>query len=80
MRQSHIIVLNTCGIQSFDKRKTILNWIVNHVQTCLLQETCSSKHVENSWCKQWKLKVTYSFHTEAHIAGGSYSSEGRPQF
>ena len=64
-----LLSLNARGIRSFDKRKTIFNWLCKSgADICFLQETYSSKEVENVWRKQWKGDMFFS-HGSSHSRG-----------
>ena len=64
-----LLSLNARGIRSFDKRKTIVNWLCKSgADLCFLQETYSSKEVENIWRKQWKGDMFFS-HGSSHSRG-----------
>ena len=64
-----LLSLNARGICSFDKRKTIFNWLCKSgAALCFLQETYSSKEVENIWRKQWKGDMFFS-HGSSHSRG-----------
>ena len=64
-----LLSLNARGIRSFDKRKTIFNWLCKSgADICFLQETYSSKEVENIWRKQWKGDMFFS-HGSSHSRG-----------
>ena len=64
-----LLSLNARGIRSFDKRKTIFNWLCKSgADLCFLQETYSSKEVENIWRKQWKGDMFFS-HGSSHSRG-----------
>ena len=57
-----LLSLNARGIRSFDRRKSIFNWLFKSpADICFLQETCSTPEVENEWKKQWKGK-TFFYH------------------
>ena len=46
--------LNVRGIRTFDKRKSVFNWITKqNSDIYFLQETYSTKEIENQWKKQW---------------------------
>ena len=61
------ISLNVRGIRTFEKRKSIFNWIIKqNSDICFLQETCSTEEIENQWKKQWPGDIYFahgSFHT-----------------
>ena len=64
-----LLSLNARGIRSFDKRKTTFNWLCKSgADICFLQETYSSKEVENIWRKQWKGDMFFS-HGSSHSRG-----------
>ena len=64
-----LLSLNARGIRSFDKRKTVFNWLCKSGADILfLQETYSSKEVENIWRKQWKGDMFFS-HGSSHSRG-----------
>ena len=59
--QFKAISLNVRGIRSFEKRKTILNWLNNQkANICFLQETYSTKELENQWRSQWTGELYFS--------------------
>ena len=42
--------LNVRGIRTFEKRKSVFNWLVNSdADTIFLQETYSTRDIENIW-------------------------------
>ena len=48
------ISLNVGGIRAFEKRKFILNWLINQsADISFLQETYSTIKIANHWRKQW---------------------------
>ena len=64
-----LLSLNARGIRSFDKRKTIFSWLCKSgADLCFLQETYSSKEVENIWRKQWKGDMFFSNSLIIHAA------------
>ena len=64
-----LLSLNARGIRSFDKRKSIFNWLFkSSADICFLQETYSTPEVENEWKKQWKGKTFFS-HGTNHSRG-----------
>ena len=64
-----LLSLNARGIRSFEKRKAIFNWLCKSgADICFLQETYSTKEVENVWKKQWKGDMFFS-HGSAHSRG-----------
>ena len=45
-----LLLLNARGIRSFDKRKSIFNWLFkSFADICFLQEKYSTPKVENEW-------------------------------
>ena len=64
-----LISLNARGVRSFEKRKAVFGWFFNQkVDLCFLQETYSTKEVENIWKKQWKGEMFFS-HGSEHSRG-----------
>ena len=64
-----LISLNARGIRSFEKRKAVFGWwFKQKVDLCFLQETYSTKEVENFWKKQWKGEM-FSSHGSEHSRG-----------
>ena len=64
-----LISLNARGIRSFEKRKAVFGWLLKQkVDLCFLQETYSTKEVENVWKKQWKGEMFFS-HGSEHSRG-----------
>ena len=64
-----LLSLNARGIRSFDKRKSIFNWMFkSSADICFLQETYSTPEVENIWKKQWKGDMFFS-HGTFHSRG-----------
>ena len=64
-----LLSLNARGIRSFDRRKSIFNWLFkSSADICFLQETYSTPEVENEWKKQWKGKTFFS-HGTNHSRG-----------
>ena len=67
--QFKAISLNVRGIRTFEKRKTIYNWLTQkHADICFLQETYSTKEMENQCKSQW--------HGETYFAHGTVHSRG----
>ena len=63
------ISLNVRGIRTFEKRKSIFNWIIKqNSDICFLQETYSTEEIENQWKKQWPGDI--------YFAHGSFHSRG----
>ena len=60
-----LLSLNARGIRSFDRRKSIFNWLFkSSTDIFFLQETYSTPEVENEWeKKQWKGKTFFSLGT-----------------
>ena len=64
-----LISLNARGIRSFEKRKAVFGWLLKQkVDLCFLQETYSTKEVENIWKKQWKSEMFF-LHGSEHSRG-----------
>ena len=43
------------GFRCFEKRKAVFAWLMQQeADICFLQETYSTKKIENSWKEQWK--------------------------
>ena len=60
-----LVSLNARGIRSFEKRKAVFGWLVKqHADICFLQETYSTKEVENTWNSQWQGKIFFSHGSE----------------
>ena len=63
------ISLNVRGIRTFEKRKSIFNWIIKqNSDICFLQETYSTEEIENQWKKQWPGDI-YFVHGSFHSRG-----------
>ena len=61
--------LNVRGIRSFEKRKSIFNWLYKqNSDICFLQETYSTEEIENQWKKQWSGDI-YFAHGSNHSRG-----------
>ena len=61
--------LNVRGIRAFEKRKSIFNWLTKqNSDICFLQETYSTKEIENQWKKQWSGDI-YFAHGSNHSPG-----------
>ena len=53
--------INVRGIRTFEKRKAVFSWLVNSdADIFFLQETYSTRDIENIWRKQWKAEVFFS--------------------
>ena len=64
-----LLSLNARGIRSFEKQKAVFGWVMKQqVDICFLQETYSTKEVENVWKKQWKGGMYFS-HGSEHSRG-----------
>ena len=64
-----LLSLNARGIRSFEKRKAVFGWVMRQqVDICFIQETYSTKEVENVWKKQWKGEMYFS-HGSVHSTG-----------
>ncbi|KAL9979618.1 hypothetical protein ACROYT_G017301 [Oculina patagonica] len=64
-----LLSLNARGIRSFEKRKAVFGWVMRQqVDICFIQETYSTKEVENVWKKQWKGEMYFS-HGSVHSRG-----------
>ena len=60
-----LLSLNARGIRSFDRRKSMFNWLLkSSADICFLQETYSPPEVENEWKKQWKGETFFSHGTD----------------
>ena len=52
--------LNARGIRSFDRRKSIFNWLFkSSADICFLQETYSTPEVQNEWKNSGKAKRSF---------------------
>ena len=64
-----LLSLNARGIRTFEKRKAIFNWLSKSGgDICFLQETYSTREVENIWKKQWRGDLYFS-HGTCHSKG-----------
>ena len=64
-----IVSLNARGLRSLTKRKAILMWLRKQkADIAFLQETYSTKEVENIWRSQWNGSLFFSHGTE-HARG-----------
>ena len=71
-----LLSLNVRGIRSFEKRKSVFNWLCkSRADICFLQETYSTKEVEMMWKKQWKGDIFFS-HGSFHEQGRARSGKG----
>ena len=53
--------LNVRGIRTFEKRKSIFNWLTKqNSDICFLQETYSTEEIENQWKKQWSGDIYFA--------------------
>ena len=63
------ISLNVRGIRAFEKRMSILNWLINQsADISFLQETYSTVEIANHWRKQWPGEFFFS-HGSNHSCG-----------
>ena len=63
------ISLNVRGIRTLEKRKGIFNWLIKqNADICFLQETYSTKEIENQWKAQWHGDFFFA-HGSAHSRG-----------
>lgn len=63
------ISLNVRGIRTFEKRKSIFNWLIKqNSDICFLQETYSTEETENLWKSQWPGEI-YFAHGSIHSRG-----------
>ena len=61
--------LNVRGIRTFEKRKAVFSWLVNSdADIIFLQETYSTRDIENIWREQWKGEIFFS-HGSNHSRG-----------
>ena len=61
--------LNVRGIRTFEKRKSIFNWLTKqNSDIFFLQETYSTEKIENQWKKQWFGDI-YFAHGSNHSRG-----------
>ena len=66
-----LLSLNARGIRTFEKRKAIFSWLgKSGADICFLQETYSTREVENIWRKQWKGDMFFA-HGSCHSRGVS---------
>ena len=64
-----LVSVNIRGIRSLEKRKSIFAWLVKQqADICFLQETYTTKELENSWKMQWKGQMFFS-HGSEHSRG-----------
>ena len=63
------VSLNVRGIRTFEKRKSIFNWLIKqNSDICFLQETYSTEEIENQWKKQWPGDIFFA-HGSIHSRG-----------
>ena len=75
-----LLSLNVRGIRTFEKRKAIFNWLSKSgADICFLQETYSTRDVENIWKKQWRGNLFFS-HGTCHSKGTKYKVLNRIVF
>ena len=64
-----MLSLNARGIRSLEKRQALLIWLQKQkVDIIFLQETYSTKEVENNWKRQWKGPMFFA-HDSNHSCG-----------
>ena len=64
-----LLSLNVRGIRAFEKRKAVFICLVNSgAYIFFLQETYSTREIENNWRKQWKGEMFFS-HGSSHSRG-----------
>ena len=64
-----IVSLNARGLRSLTERKAIMMWLQKQkADIAFLQETYSTKDVENIWRSQWNGSLFFSHRTE-HARG-----------
>ena len=64
-----LLSLNARGIPTFEKGKAIFSWLrKSGADICFLQETCSTRDVENIWKNQWRSNLFFS-HGTCHSRG-----------
>ena len=64
-----LLRLNARGIRTFEKRKVIFSWLSKSgADICILQETYSTRDVENIWKNQWRGNLFFS-HGTCHRKG-----------
>ena len=57
----NLLSSNVRWIRTFEKRKDAFSWLVNSgVDIFFLQETYSTRDIENIWRKQWKGELFFS--------------------
>ena len=65
----NLLSLNVRGIRTFEKRKAVFSWLVNSdADIFFLQETYSTRDIENIWRRQWKGEMFFS-HGSNHSRG-----------
>ena len=65
----NLLSLNVRGIRTFEKRKAVFSWLVNSdADIFFLQETYSTRDIENIWRRQWKGEMFFS-HGSSHSRG-----------
>ena len=65
----NLLSINVRGIRTFEKWKAVFSWLVNaDADIFFLQETYSTRDIENIWRKQWKGEVFFS-HGSNHSGG-----------
>ena len=62
--QFKLLSVNVRGIRSFEKRECVFNWLLKqNADIFFLQETYSTKEIENQWRKQWRGELFFSHGT-----------------
>ena len=62
--------LNVRGIRTFEKRKSIFNWLTKqNSDICFLQETYSTEEIKNQRKKQWSGDICFFSHGSNHSRG-----------
>ena len=65
----NLLSLTVRWIRTFEKRKAVFSWLVNSgADIFFLQETYSTRDIENIWRKQWKGELNFS-HGSNHSRG-----------
>ena len=65
----NLLSLNVRGIRTSETRKAVFSWLVNSdADIIFLQETYSTRDIENIWRKQWKDEMFFS-HGSNHSRG-----------
>ena len=65
----NLLSLNVRAIRTSETRKAVFSWLVNSdADIIFLQETYSTRDIENIWRKQWKDEMFFS-HGSNHSRG-----------